>query len=58
MVNSYIAISDIVLVIESITGETYYDNTQIPTYKERNVISSLKIINNGSAPPNEIVIVQ
>ncbi|MHA1296891.1 MAG: hypothetical protein ACTSRH_10465 [Promethearchaeota archaeon] len=58
MVNGYIAISDVVLEIASITGEMAYDTTQVPTYKEKDVIASLKIVNNGSAPLNEIVIVQ
>ncbi|TFG01258.1 MAG: hypothetical protein EU542_07275 [Promethearchaeota archaeon] len=57
-VNGTISISDVILEIASITGGMSYDLTQVPTYKEQDVIAKLKIINNGSAPLNEIAINQ
>lgn len=58
IVNGYVAISDVILEIASITGDMGYDITQVPTYKEQDVITTLKLVNNGSAPLNEIHILQ
>ncbi len=58
IVNGTIAISDVILEIASITGDMEYDIDQVPTYKEKDVIAMLKMVNNGSAPLNEITVVQ
>lgn len=58
IVNGTIAISDVILEIASITGDMEYDIDQVPTYKEKDVIATLKMVNNGSAPLNEITVVQ
>jgi hypothetical protein len=57
-VSGSISISDVELSIASITGEIAYDITQVPTFKTKDVIASLKLVNNGSAPLNEITIMQ
>jgi hypothetical protein len=57
-VSGSISISDVELAIASITGVVAYDITQVPTFKEKDVIASLKLENNGSAPLNEITIMQ
>jgi uncharacterized repeat protein (TIGR01451 family) len=57
-VKGSVAISDVILEIASITGDMSYDKEQVPTYKETDVVATLKIINNGSAPLNEIRITQ
>ncbi|MHA2008089.1 MAG: hypothetical protein ACXABO_12765 [Promethearchaeota archaeon] len=54
MVN--VTVSDVILEIASITGEMTYDKVETPTYKAQDVIASLKMANNGSAPLNDIVI--
>ena len=51
-------IEDVILEIASITGDMEYDIEQVPTYKEKEVIATLKMINNGSAPLNEVIVVQ
>lgn len=58
IVNGTVSISDVILEIASITGDMAYDLTQVPTYKEQDVIATLKIVNNGSAPLNEVSITQ
>ena len=58
IVNGTASISDVILEIASITGDMSYDIEQVPTYKEKDVIATLKMINNGSAPLNEITVVQ
>ena len=58
IVNGTIAISDVILEIASITGDMEYDIDQVPTFKEKDVIATLKMVNNGSAPLNEITVVQ
>jgi len=58
IVNGTIAISDVILEIASITGDMAYDIDQVPTFKEKDVIATLKMVNNGSAPLNEITVVQ
>ena len=58
IVNGTIAISDVILEIASITGDMEYDIVQVPTFKEKDVIATLKMVNNGSAPLNEITVVQ
>lgn len=57
-VSGSISVSDVILEIASITGDMSYDITQVPTYKEQDVVAKLKIINNGSAPLNEISVAQ
>ena len=57
-VKGSVAISDVILEIASITGDMSYDIEQVPTYKEKDVVATLKIINNGSAPLNEVRITQ
>ena len=52
------SIADVILEIASIAGDMSYDIEQVPTYKEKDVIATLKMINNGSAPLNEITVVQ
>ncbi|MGB5911396.1 MAG: hypothetical protein WBH31_09405 [Promethearchaeia archaeon] len=58
MVNGTISIADVILEIASITGDMTYDITQVPTYKEKDVVATLKIVNNGSAPLDLVVITQ
>jgi len=58
IVNGTVSISDVILEIASITGDMAYDIDQVPTFKEKDVIATLKMINNGSAPLNEITVVQ
>ncbi|MFX1447739.1 MAG: hypothetical protein ACFFCG_06345 [Promethearchaeota archaeon] len=58
MVYGTASIEDVILEIASITGDMEYDIDQVPTYKQKDVIATLKMINNGSAPLNEITIVQ
>jgi len=58
IVNGSTAISDVILEIASITGEMKYDKTETPTYKTQDIIATLKMANNGSAPLNELTIVQ
>lgn len=57
-VNGTINISDVILEIASITGDMNYDITQVPTYKEQDVIATLKMINNGSAPLDQVIVSQ
>jgi hypothetical protein len=58
MVNGTVTISDVILEIASITGEIGYDIDQVPTYKEQDVIATLKRVNNGSAPLDSILVMQ
>jgi len=58
MVYGTASIEDVILEIASITGDMECDIDQVPTYKEKDVIATLKMINNGSAPLNEVTIVQ
>jgi hypothetical protein len=48
----------VILEIASISGDMSYDKTETPTYKTQDVVASLKMANNGSAPLNEITVVQ
>jgi hypothetical protein len=57
-VNVAVSISDVILEIASITGDMAYDKVETPTYKTQDVIATLKMANNGSAPLNEITIIQ
>ncbi|MBY9004790.1 MAG: hypothetical protein KGD73_12505, partial [Candidatus Lokiarchaeota archaeon] len=57
-VNGSVTISDVILEIASITGDMSYDIDQVPTYKEKDIFATLKIVNNGSAPLNELKITQ
>jgi len=58
IVKGTVSIADVILEIASIAGDMSYDIEQVPTYKEKDVIATLKMINNGSAPLNEITVVQ
>jgi hypothetical protein len=58
IVNGTVSVSDVILEIASITGEMEYDMEQVPTYKVQDAIATLKMVNNGSAPLDSIVIVQ
>ena len=58
IVNGTVSLSDVILEIGSITGVMEYNLTEVPTYRERDVTASLKIVNNGSAPLNEVSVVQ
>ncbi|GAG95337.1 unnamed protein product [marine sediment metagenome] len=53
-----VVISDVILEIASITGDMAYDKVETPSYKAQDVIATLKMANNGSAPLNEINIIQ
>ncbi len=53
-----VAISDVILEIASITGDMGYDKVETPTYKAQDVMATLKMANNGSAPLNEITVIQ
>jgi hypothetical protein len=53
-----VSVSDVILEIASITGEMLYDKVETPTYKTQDIIATLKMGNNGSAPLNEITIQQ
>jgi hypothetical protein len=53
-----VSISDVILEIASITGDMTYDRTETPTYKTQDVIATLKMANNGSAPLNEVTVLQ
>ncbi|MFX1281293.1 MAG: hypothetical protein ACFFA3_18220 [Promethearchaeota archaeon] len=53
-----VSISDVILEIASITGDMAYDRVETPTYKAQDVIATLKMANNGSAPLNEITVIQ
>jgi len=54
IVNGSIAIEDVELSIASIIGEMAYDITTVPTFKEKDVVTTLTLENNGSAPLNEV----
>jgi len=58
LVNGSTTISDVILEIASMTGTMSYDIDQVPTYKEKDIIATLKIVNNGSAPLNEVKVTQ
>jgi hypothetical protein len=53
-----VSISDVILEIASITGDMAYDKVETPTYKSQDVVATLKMANNGSAPLNEITVIQ
>jgi hypothetical protein len=52
-----VSISDVILEIASITGDMAYDKVETPTYKSQDVVATLKMANNGSAPLNEITVI-
>jgi hypothetical protein len=58
LVNGSTMISDVILEIASMTGDMSYDIEQVPTYKEQDIFATLKIVNNGSAPLNEVKVTQ
>ena len=53
-----VSIADVILEIASITGDMAYDKVETPTYKSQDVVATLKMANNGSAPLNEITVIQ
>ncbi len=58
IVNGTMALSDVILEIGSISGVMSYNLTEVPTYRAKDVIATLKMVNNGSAPLNEVKVVQ
>lgn len=58
IVNGSMALSDVILEIGSITGVMSYNLTEVPTYRSKDVIAKLKMVNNGSAPLDEVKIIQ
>ena len=58
IVNGSASLSDVILEIGSITGVMSYNLTEVPTYRTKDVIATLKMVNNGSAPLNEVTVVQ
>ena len=58
IVNGTVALSDVILEIGSITGVMSYNLTEVPTYRTKDVIATIKVVNNGSAPLNEVTLVQ
>ncbi|TXT54669.1 MAG: hypothetical protein BAJALOKI2v1_750003 [Promethearchaeota archaeon] len=56
IVNGALAISDVELSVASITGEMSYSTVEVPTFKEKDVETTLKVENNGSAPLNQVSI--
>ncbi|MBN1802401.1 MAG: hypothetical protein JW891_12895 [Candidatus Lokiarchaeota archaeon] len=73
IVNGTVAITDVELAIASITSDVIYslkeiepgmkregleNLIQVPTFKEKDVYSSVKILNNGSAPLDEVTVQQ
>ncbi|MFX0039394.1 MAG: hypothetical protein ACFFCY_09030 [Promethearchaeota archaeon] len=58
IVNGTMALSDVILEIGSITGVMSYNLTEVPTYRTKDVIATLKMVNNGSAPLNEVTVIQ
>ena len=58
IVNGSASLADTTLEVASITGEMSYDLTELPTFMTKDVIAKLKIVNNGSAPLNEVTVVQ
>jgi len=58
IVNGSMVLSDVILEIGSITGVMSYNLTEVPTYRTKDVIATLKMVNNGSAPLDEVTIVQ
>ncbi|TFG02945.1 MAG: hypothetical protein EU540_00590 [Promethearchaeota archaeon] len=69
-VNGTIAIEDVDLVLASITGEVIIEEPEVkipteeegvillPSYKESDIPTTLKYVNDGSAPINEVKITQ
>ncbi|MFX1463529.1 MAG: hypothetical protein ACFFBF_10870 [Promethearchaeota archaeon] len=51
-------LSDVILEIGSISGVMSYNLTEVPTYRTKDVIATLKMVNNGSAPLNEVSVIQ
>ncbi|MFX1364814.1 MAG: hypothetical protein ACFFCE_15555 [Promethearchaeota archaeon] len=58
IVNGTAVLSDVILEIGSITGVMSYDITEVPTFRTKDVMAKLKIVNNGSAPLNEVSVIQ
>ena len=58
IVNGSASLSDVILEIGSITGVMSYNLTEVPTYRTKDVVATLKMVNNGSAPLNEVTVVQ
>ncbi len=51
-------LSDVILEIGSISGVMSYNLTEVPTFRTKDVIATLKMVNNGSAPLNEVSVIQ
>jgi hypothetical protein len=58
IVNGTMSLSDVILEIGSITGVMSYNLTEVPTYRPKDVIATLKMVNNGSAPLDEVTVIQ
>ncbi|TXT54670.1 MAG: hypothetical protein BAJALOKI2v1_750004 [Promethearchaeota archaeon] len=58
IVSGTMAISEVELAIASITGDFSYDKVEVPTFKVEEVNANLEITNNGSAPLNEVKVIQ
>ncbi len=58
IVNGTAVLSDVILEIGSITGVMSYDIIEVPTFRTKDVMATLKIVNNGSAPLNEVSVIQ
>ena len=58
IVNGTAALEDVILEIGSITGVMSYDITEVPTYRAKDVMATVKVVNNGSAPLDEIFVTQ
>jgi len=58
IVNGSTSLADVILEIGSITGLMEYNMTEVPTYKEKLFVAKIKLVNNGSAPLNEVKVVQ
>lgn len=58
IVNGSVTLADVILEIGSITGLMEYNITEVPTYRTKDVFAKIKMENNGSAPLNEVTVVQ
>ena len=58
IVKGSMALTDVILEIGSITGVMSYNLTEVPTYRTKDVVASLKMVNNGSAPLDEVKVIQ
>ena len=56
--NGSTSLADVILEIGSITGLMEYNIKEVPTYRTKDVVAKLKLVNNGSAPLNEVTVIQ